>query len=198
VTDLNNTYGTGWASRTDLVWSVAGITTNNGTNTFDATSSTGTPTGGSTSFLATPAGDISSLSSELNPQTTGLQANGVTLISTHAADIGTTASPASGISGSDVYEVLNTGNGGGGGSFGLSSLNTETGPVGSDELYSFVGSTRSTTGIADIGTFSLNNSGALTFDGIAAVPEPSTYAMLIAGLGALFVVRRMRRNSTVA
>ncbi len=47
-----------------------------------------------------------------------------------------------------------------------------------------------------LGDFTLSSDGTLDFtSSAAAVPEPSTYALLFGGLGALFWFRRLRRNS---
>lgn len=46
-----------------------------------------------------------------------------------------------------------------------------------------------------LGSFSINNDGAISFIGAQAVPEPSTYAMLALGLGGLALAQKRRRQS---
>lgn len=48
-------------------------------------------------------------------------------------------------------------------------------------------------GLADEG-WGLNN---ITVEGVSAVPEPETYAMLLAGLGMIGFMARRRKNDSV-
>jgi hypothetical protein len=51
-------------------------------------------------------------------------------------------------------------------------------------------------GLGDVGTYLGAQNGAVNLAAVAAVPEPETYAMLLAGLGLMagIVRRRQKRN----
>jgi len=189
--DLVATYGASWATRTDLVWSVAGITTTGASKTFDVTSNVANPTERSTN--AAPFGFIGALASTLNGQNQ-------TANSTSAATIGDNTTPANTIAGSYSTQVVGSGTG----DFGVQSFGVgqsqSSGPLGSLELYGFAQHAGTTTPATDIGTFTLSGSGSsatLTFTGInaTAIPEPSSYALGFCGLLLLWVLKR--RNSIV-
>ena len=182
--DLVSTYGSDWATRKDLVWSVAGLVAS---NTYDITSNTA-PTERS-SYV----NNIGSLPSTLNGSFA------VPAAGAGAATLGDNTTPASTIGGSYTADVSAAG-----GDFGLPSLLTgqsmvggTNGTDGSIALYKFVRASGTTTPATFLGTFVLSGSGTsanFAFNPVAA-PEPSAYALAITA-GLLFLVLR-RRNSVV-
>jgi hypothetical protein len=52
-------------------------------------------------------------------------------------------------------------------------------------------------GVSNLGAFSINDNGIITFTAAAAVPEPSTYALILAAAGIAIVSTRMRKRSAV-
>jgi len=189
-TDLSNTYGSGWATRTDLVWGVSGITSNDGTNTFDTTINTANPRVASS--LGTPWGNIANLVPGFNAGTVASNSSAVTIGN------GTTAATSI----ADSYSSLLVVSGGGDyGQFnaGQTQVVNTTGPDGNLELYGyFQGSGRPAPLATNFGTFSLSGSGNsadLSFTGVAAVPEPSSYAL---GFCAAILFWVLKRRRTVA
>jgi len=186
--DLTATYGSNWATRTDLSWGISGITDNLGNNTFDTTINTSNPR--VSSDLSGPAGVMSSLVGGFNSGTLAGNANAVT--------VGNGTTPASTIGNS--YTSL-VGAGGGTNDYGFfqhgqtQDVNA-TGPLGSLELYHYFQSGKVSGKFplaTDLGTFTLGGSGStatLTFQGVAAVPEPSTWMLALCGLLLILVIRR--------
>ena len=73
----------------------------------------------------------------------------------------------------------------------LDSVGNEQGVV---QYFSAVGSTGRLTYVEYDAVFKLNANGLLTYT-VAAVPEPETYALLLAGLGLLGVAARRRKSA---
>jgi hypothetical protein len=210
-TDLVATYGANWATRTDLVWGVAGIIGVTGTNpsnrvySFDATSSAGAQLAGSSPTFTSAYTNIGGLVSGLN--------NGTALgVDANAAQIGNSTISASSTSDSYITQLSNQGayNGDYGyftpgalgspiNTSGLTEVNygVSQSPIGSDELYSYATTKVAGTDGTNLGTFSLDAAGDFAFTGSAAVaaPEPSTYALMAGAMGLLFLAVRRRRSN---
>jgi hypothetical protein len=215
--DLVATYGAGWATRTDLVWSVAGLvsaTSGNGANktfAFDATSSGGAQAeaSGTNSTYSAANSNIAGLVGGFNNAT----AFG---IDPDAAQIGNSTTPASSTANSYIAQLSDGGkydgdygyfNPGATAPIGMNPAISGSGvtevnygvsqsPIGSDELYKYATTKVAGTDGTDLGTFSLNAAGAFTFDGAAvAAPEPSTYALMAGAMGLLFLAVRRRRSN---
>ena len=184
--DLTSVYGSNWATRSDLIWAVAGVV---GSNVLDVTSNT--PPTERTSYVSSY---IQGLTTTLN---TG---NATPATGVGAATIGDATTPASGIGGSFSNSLVGSSTG----DFGFSSSvginqaivgGTSSGPDGSIDLYKFVRAGGTTTPASLLGDFVLSGSGTsatFAFNPVAA-PEPSAYALAITA-GLLFLVLR-RRNS---
>lgn len=189
--DLVATYGSNWATRSDLVWGVGGALSDGTTNTFALTSQVLLKTG-SPGQLSTPFGQVASLQGGLNNQ--------VALTSPAAAAVPTSLSnswygerTASGTVTTDDFNLPGFSAGG--------QSETASGPIGSLNLYTFTPNTPAR-GQQQInstldGTFALAGSGAsATFSFNAqSAPEPSAYALGICAV-LLFVV--LRRRSLIA
>lgn len=187
--DLTAVYGSGWATRTDLSWSIAGSLTS---NSYDATSN----------GAHIPKDGVSQAPTvtKINGIETLLSNTASTTNSAFAGTIGDNTTHASAIGGSFTFVITN--NGGTGADYTIPGGNqgdTQRGffgetPIGNLELYKYiVGS--SSTNATDLGKFTLSSGGNLTFTGIAAVPEPSTWALALCGLLLVLVIRR--RNFSV-
>jgi hypothetical protein len=176
-----------WASNvggTGVQWSVAGVTGSG--NTFYATSTASSAPKLESNAATSPAQSaIGSLAAAMT-EPSGFGSNGVT---SGGALIGTNSNPASGITGSYTNEE----GGQGATPYNFNSLvSLEQTGTGSDVLYSFVGHSGTEPAAPELGTFTLGSNGVLTYNGVAAVPEPSTYALL--GLGALALLFMRRRT----
>ena len=198
LADLQATYSTGgtgnsWASRTDLFWSVAGTSGNTGVGGLPTFTLFGTSVGGTVynrytaGSQAVPSGLISTEVGSLNGATTAGTAYSAIL---NAADAG-----------SYSYQITDNGNAqapytagsqlnwgavGGAPFENNPSLTTAT-----SDLYELLPVARFAAPGTSIGQFNLGSDGSLSFT-TAAVPEPSTWAMLGLGAGALLVARRRR------
>jgi hypothetical protein len=171
VADLVSTYGSGWATRSDLAWGAAGVISA-GSETFDAT-------------INAPSSAKNSSQSALNAPTGAIGALYQGLLANSTANSWTGERTNLGGSSSDFQY------------FNPTQVTDTTAPVGSINLYSFFPSSgRSPAPPTLLGSFSLSSAGALTYVGSAyAVPEPSAYALGICA-ALLFVV--LRRRQTVA
>lgn len=174
--DLTATYGANWYNRTDLVYSIIGNLSydeNTGlSNTLYSTNPSITPF--NSNWDQSEAGNAIT--------TMALQSvNGKT--STANSDFALTQSTSSPYSYASYQP--------GGANYGGSSFNlgfSNEGTVSTTLFFneSIEGSTDPST---VLGTFSISNDGALSYQ---AVPEPSTYAML--GVGAIGVIGMIRRR----
>ena len=185
--DLINTFGSSWATRTDLTWAVIGANEQN-INTDQASNelwigSTGSALRNSTlTSQGTIADDIENMYSSVTAGTQGVNNNAFTLTNTESGSYGT---PTQGT----MFDI--------GQLFGQSNTN-ETADVGSGSdslsLYQLAPSGESgyTAGSTDIGTFTLSSSGVVSY---AAVPEPSTWASIALGAFALVGFRGFRRRN---
>jgi len=193
VNDLVATYGSNWTS--DVTWSVAGITSVAGdanNPSFDLTSTTSIKENNA-SGLQGAYGAIENLAGG-SSAAGSLKGQTSTANSAFAATIGTSSTPASGLS--ESYTSEEAGNG------YTYAGNAEATGASTDELYSLFPSSEVGTGrgasfpaATDLGTFSLSTSGVLSFTGAdpIAAPEPSTYAMMAGAMGLLFLAMRRRR-----
>jgi len=202
VTDLNTAFGSSWSSnsQTDLVqWGVIGSgqlhgnTTVNGTalnadtlfytvgEVTPGTQSTA-PTEHSTTVQGTVVSQIVNATTGSGGFTSGtLTGNGTLQAIIQSASA--TDSYAYEISSKSNFEI--------GSSIQQPGSGTGQGPTDSVlDLYQLNPVNGGTA--TYLGDFSLNSGGVLTFDP-AAVPEPSTYALM--GIGAMFLIWRLRRKA---
>lgn len=191
VNDLIGTYGSNWATRSDLTFGAAGITSSGNTqNSFLVTEQVGSNFQ-SNSNLAGVSGVIGSLAGGLLDRTQ-------TANSTGSSVIGSTLNPASGIANSYTGAIQNEA---GSDYTYFPTGTTESGsPVGTLDIYSYVQSPGGR-GVPTeygtlLGTLSLDSSGDLTYTGVdfTAAPEPSTYAMMAGAMGLLFLAMRRRQS----
>jgi hypothetical protein len=186
LNDLTTNFGSGWA--TTVNWSVGGIVSGStpASPEFFLTSTTLPLTNSS---LSGPYGRISSVASELNGQLTTGDSADASLIGQNGAAGASDA----GITGSYTQAEEGTG-------YGF-VVNAEQTGSGSDVLYDFmpenkgVGHSGQFPPATEVGTFSLGSNGVLTFEGEdAAIPEPSTYALMAGAMGLLFLAMRRRQS----
>lgn len=177
--DLGATYGATWYTRTsgggEVKWSIFGANTD--TNEFWVTNVA--------TFLRTTnstqtgiAGEMGGVYSDLSGETSTANSN-QDYINTNAS--GDSGSYFNAITGQDQGSNWNY-------SFGASET-----VVGDTSAIGFWDSPdRTTTGqdATELGTFSLSDTGVLTFDTLSAIPEPSTWAMMGFGAATLLVIRR--------
>ena len=198
ATDLNATFGT--FNRTTVTFGVAGTTGNsaggpNGqvantvwlTNTSNLLSSAVTKYGNTGAGLSIPVSALSTLYSSaslasLNGTTSTANSNYATVVA--AATAGSWS--AQGLTGSTID--FGTGNG----------ITTTSATSGTKTLYLYQvqpNDVVSGTGVSYVGSFAFNTgTGGLVFTsaGLAAVPEPSTYAMIAGAFMLGFVALRRR------
>jgi hypothetical protein len=187
VNDLDATFGSSWATRTSgggkLVWSIFGADDQSGSNEFWMTSSnvfaraTNSTQGGVVDEIAFVYSDLPGQTSTANSNQDfiNLDASGDSNSYTNAVTNGETG-------GNWEYNFGTPGN-------------TET-TVGDTNAIGFYDSQAGTGNATEIGTFSLSDSGVLTFStDIAAIPEPSTWAMIGFGAASLLVIRRRRAHA---
>jgi hypothetical protein len=179
--DLATVFSTGsnWNQNPNLVWSVAGTSGPAGNDTLWATFASTAQNDASKITQATPAGKLSAEQTTLSGQTS--------LTSPQAAEI------LSGANGSYTTEITS---GGTAKNYNYFSSNnsTETSVVSSgDSILSLYQLAAGSGPALQIGTFDLGSNGSLTF---TSVPEPSTYAMILGGLGLLMGSRLRHRKGT--
>ena len=181
VQDLINTYGSNWASRSDLVFGFFAANTdlNTGANTVAVSSpnNIGKPTD---SFdLSGPAGQM--ISGYSNVARTANSSNTGTVSSTGA---------------SGNYSATVTATGDYNGSFSFNTENSvSSGSPAKSDLYSTTDANSDSNVGVDNGYFSLASDGTLKFTVPAAVPEPSAYAL---GICAVLLFLVLRRRQMVA
>jgi hypothetical protein len=170
--------GSNWNQNSNLVWSVAGTNGPAGNDTLWATFASTAQNDASKSTQATPASKLSTEETTISGQTS--------LTSPQAAEI------ASGANGSYTTEITYGGTAKNYNYF-YSNNSTETSVVSSgDATLNLYQLTAGSGPAVEIGTFDLGSSGSLTF---TSVPEPSTYAMALGGLGMLIGAQRLRRRN---
>ena len=183
--DLTSNYGSGWASNSLLQWGVAGNPGNSGEVFLTEDVNNTTPV----KDLGFQPAD--GLYTQTNNAVAGLSAAASSTNSTLVASLPTT--------GANSWSTFKPSSN----AFGT-GLNIEQSPgdaaVGSTlNLLELVNDgSRKGDGLAarDIGSFTLDGSGDLTFTPSAAVPEPSTWLSIISGAASLiFIGRRKRRLS---
>ncbi|MCE0521639.1 MAG: hypothetical protein LV480_01865 [Methylacidiphilales bacterium] len=190
--DLSTVYGSGWASRTDIVWGAGGVLSTSPSNkSVVVTLNDGLPSGASSTSLSPAWNAIKTLAIGLNGQTALSESNAAS-VSTSLGNSFTQA-----LAGAGTTTLLNYSGSDYGGYFGTletvlqDNVDTTT-PLGSIELYEMNGTNSTST---DLGTLKLIGSGSsatLSFTALAT-PEPSSYALALGGLA--FLVWAMRRKS---
>ena len=187
LADLVSTYGASFFTRGDIVFNVAGTLNS---NDFLVTQG-GTPVKEDSS-VANGTAQVSQVA-----QTLGGTASNTT--STEAATIGSSSTPASGITGSYDNETLTPG----AGQYNydqfpvtLGKTPTEavvSGALTTLNLYEYIPVSGRAGGTPTLlGTFDLTSGGSLTYTGADAAPEPSTWTLMLGGLGLFFVAMRRR------
>jgi len=205
--DLINVFGSGWATETDLYWSISGVSSNTGAlGNGDAKSTVyasaaetsvtldGSPhstdwTVGNSSSKSTYAGKMTSLEQQY------VRSSGGTLqVSTTNSTVGMTQPSTNNTTYPNNYASFMPGGGNSDASDSFKyfnptvEANSATGITSTAlDLWRLDGSASTGTPGTYVGTFSLNNSGALTF---TKTPEPATVGMLLLGFGALAARRR--------
>ena len=186
--DLVTTYGSNWATRADLTWGVAGMSSTTA-NSFYATVSGSNPQ--NSSSLSGPTGDIAPLVGGLGGVTQTANSTKAGIV---AASQGTSWTSEVGLAnGQGDFQYFNP----------TGSTETgyieQSGPAGSIDLYSFseVGGKATNKPATELGVFDLSSTGVLTYDGIdaQAVPEPSAYAL---GICAVLLFLVLKRRHSVA
>jgi hypothetical protein len=205
--DLSSTFGSSWASntQTNLVqWSVIGAS--NKTTGGDLTLGSITLPA-NTLFYTVGESTPGVQSTPPTEHTTAIQngfngniANfdtGTGGFSGTATTSGSTGSlqainQTHGASNSYSYEIASKGNFGIGGNSQQPTTGSATGPTDSVlDLYEVTPTNADVTQPTTyLGDFTLNSSGVLTFT--EAAPEPSSYALLMMGMGLLFILQRRR------
>ncbi len=193
---LTSTYGASWNTRADVYWGIGA-----------ANSATDAPglSGGDpyrTSYLSVAAGDAAP--AVVSSAATGLASSLVSLRTRMRNETGTTTVAGAGpvalaTSLSNTWEDFNTGTN----SFGLGySVEQNFDGASNLDLYRLLATGSNATSpvptsgnsVASLlGTFSINSAGVVSFDNVAAVPEPSRTVFAALGLGALLLRRRRSR-----
>lgn len=206
--DLTSIYGADWATRTDLNWSIMGTTGQNPSGiSNDYVSKMQTTSGGvdtttpwknnlaKTSGNYTAAGKINNLATGSGSSFIGVQTTSAGLSSSFAVtevDATNNNSYHSGIhGGTNGPSNLDLGQYGspyieGHGASGITGASLD--------LFHVTSGANNNNGTLD-GTFSIASDGTVTFDSATAVPEPSTYAMVLFGAG-IFAFWRMKRGQS--
>jgi len=209
--DLSTAYGSTWNTRTDLAFGIVGSNGSSGplfaTSSYDQGNPPPAWTQKSGGFYGTPNSKITTLYgsssitgsfgnstdvtilSDIGTQTSAL---GGTLqgISTVAGDTGSwsatkTSNSPFGMSWASTSGVVFT---------TLTDMNASSNPgTGEAELYKIAAGSGNA---MDLGTFTLGSDGILTFTGLTAIPEPSTYAMILGVFALGFVMLRRRQQVT--
>jgi hypothetical protein len=181
VSDLVSTYGSNWATRGDLAFNVAGLTSTT-SNNFDTTYSAANPQ--QSSNLSGPTAKIGGLVGGLGGTAQSANSTKSGVVSNSQGNSFTQeVTDAGALDGDYGYFAPN----------GVTQLNG----TGSIDLYSFTQKSvaRGQTNPATLlGAFGLTSGGVLTYTP-AAVPEPSAYAL---GICAALLFLVLRRRASVA
>ncbi len=180
--DLSSLYGSNWASRGDLEWSVAGTATSGNELFVGVSPDQGAPNS-SSSLQGSGAGDLAQLTNQLNNKASTTNNSQATAFFSNTDVNGFT-------------KLLNNANGASYGYFQDVYPATNVTPTDGTpqnttaDLFDL----KAVNGVGkDIGTFTLSSSGVLSFQSASqAVPEPSAYALGICAVVLFWVLKRRR------
>jgi hypothetical protein len=187
-TDLSNTFGSSWNSTSTVLWGAGAE--NSANDALWATSSTSTPWHDSFD-QSTPVSALDTIGTNSYAGSTSTANSPKGLIETTSNDS----------SWASFESVANGGTGNSANSAGSGSLSGYFLPgimdATSSKLYLSEMTEGSTSSGTELGYFQVNSAGTLTYTGVSAVPEPSTYALMILG-GVLMLGWKFGRRSNMA
>lgn len=188
--DLVAVYGDDWDTRADLSWGIFGHTTSASSTVYASRARVdiNTPAAAWTALTSTALNSVDSQIGAVIDGVNGYRGRDATANSPVAAIQPNFAGAAS------YYQQVATP---GLTDFGsLSQWESIEGSFANGTSGSVLDLFRlATSGVSNVGSFSINDNGVITFTA-AAVPEPSTYALLLAAAGIAVVSARMRKRST--
>ncbi|MEI8342440.1 MAG: PEP-CTERM sorting domain-containing protein [Verrucomicrobiota bacterium] len=193
LADLNSTFGSGWYTSGLVKWGVVGTTSNTGIgvnakNTIYGTNAAASAHG-STAFANGTGSAQAGAQSQISALYQGLK-NTAALAGNANAALVTQAT-------TNSYTLTETSAANQTFAYFTPGQNAVDGVVGSSvlDLYQLSSTNNTNPGTTYLGTFTIDANATARF---AAVPEPSTYVMLLGSLGAFFVFRRNRRANSPA
>lgn len=189
--DLVAIYGDDWSTRADLSWGVFGHTTSASSTLYASRSRVdiNTPAAAWTSLTSTALNSVDSQIGAVIDNINGYRGRDATANSPVA-----TIQPNFAGSASYNQQVATPGTTDFGSLSQWTSIEGTFANGASGTVLDFF--RLSTGGVSNLGAFSINNNGVITFTA-SAVPEPSTYALILAATGIAVLSVRMRKRSSI-